>query len=167
LAFVIEDGSIVDGATSYATVAEARAYALDRGVTLPASNTTIEQMLVKACDYLQSLESKFKGYCTSSTQSLAWPRIEVEINCEYIASDSIPTNIKSCQIQLAMLIHAGFDLLPTVSPQSFITKEKIGPIETEFANPIQSGISQKFNSAMYLLEPFFNYTKSTFITRRV
>lgn len=59
MALVIEDGTGVVDATSYATVAQARAYALSRGRAFPADtmdgNAQAETLLLRAMDYLESV----------------------------------------------------------------------------------------------------------------
>ena len=50
MALVIEDGSRVAGANSYVTLAEARAFASARGVTLSAVDATLEPFVIKAFD---------------------------------------------------------------------------------------------------------------------
>ena len=88
MSLVIEDGTGISNATSYVTAAEARTYALARGVTLSATDSVVEIQLLKAMDYLQSLTQCYMG-CkkwppTMGTheheQALAWPRENVIID---------------------------------------------------------------------------------------
>ena len=107
-ALVIEDGSLVDGANSYATVTEYMAYAESRGVSL-ADNETSKSELVQAIDYMESKRPQFKGSLVDRDQPLGFPRYDVVIEGFYWESDEIPRQVKLCQLALALDIHAGND----------------------------------------------------------
>ena len=56
-------------------------------------------------DYLSSVSSKFKGYRTSSTQPLDWPRVDVwdiSYRGAMVESNEIPVELKSAQCALAI-----------------------------------------------------------------
>ena len=54
MALEIEDGTGKPNSNSYVTVAQARSYALARGVELPAAEAAVESLLVQAMDYLEA-----------------------------------------------------------------------------------------------------------------
>lgn len=139
MAIVIEDGSQVTGANSYATEAELQAYADARGVTLSG---VLEQLLIKAMDYLESLS--YKGMKTSSTQPLQWPRSGAVVDGYSVASDEIPTRLVQGQLATALAIDAGNDPLAPVEPA--VKREKVGPLETEY----QDGASARTYDAASL-----------------
>lgn len=153
ITIIIEDGSIVESANSYVTVAEARLYASNRGITFPVSDDSVAAMLIQATDYLQAQENKFKGERVDPNQLLAWPRSDVEIYGTSLPSDMIPGALKAAQVQLAIAVNAGFELLPNTSASSYVTKEKVGVIETEYSDPLQVGIAPSFGAAEALLAP--------------
>jgi len=70
MALIIEDGTIVAGADSYATLAVLRAYALKRGVTLSAVDADLEVLAIKAMDYIGSFEDKFQSARTDPVNQL-------------------------------------------------------------------------------------------------
>lgn len=142
-------------ADSFVTAANARIYAAARGVVLPSSDPDLEAMLVKATDYLEAQECLFQGKRVSSSQALAWPRTEVYLYGDLVPPNIIPQSLISAQIQLAMAIHAGLDLQPNITPEAYVIKEKVGPIETVYANPLQVGIMPTFTAANALLAPLF------------
>lgn len=131
MALVIEDGSIVSGANSYATVAEAREYASLRGVTLSATDATVETLLIKAMDYLETFADRYKGEIVDEEQSLSWPRYYATYRGYEISGDAIPDAIKRAQMQAAIELHNGVDLLPTETGAR-VKREEVGPIKTEY-----------------------------------
>lgn len=150
---IIEDGTIIEGANSYATVAQARAYATARGLSLPTADGAVESALVLACDKLQSY--RYKGSQVSpATQPLVWPRSEVYFDGEDTPLDAatIPACLISAQCQFAFEASGGTDLQPTGTGQEVIL-EKVDVIETHY-QPRQSGTVQpEFNKAESILAP--------------
>lgn len=139
MAITVEDGSGVTGADSYISVAEARAFALKRGVTLSAVDADVEVLLHKAMDYLLPLEDELKGFRVDAVQPLAWPRYDVVINDYLIDSDVIPQQLKDAQAQLAIEAVAT-DLQPSGDGRDVIRK-KLDVLETEWA-PGSGGYAQ-------------------------
>lgn len=169
MAFIVEDGTEVANANSFVSAANARLYAVDRGVTLPSLDSELEAMLVKAADYLEAQATLYQGERTSETQELQFPRTGVYVNKVLIASDAIPKVLIAAQIQLAIAINAGLDLQPNIVAGDYVIKEKVGPIETVYANPLHTGIAPTFTAAMSLLKLLFrpNSTGLSFKTIRV
>ena len=151
----VEDGSGIPNANSYVSVADARAYALDRGVTLSANDDELGSMLIRATDYLEVQACLYQGVPTSSTQFLQWPRIDVYLNGDALPPNVIPKSLIAAQVQLAMAITAGFDLQPNISPQDYVKREKVGPTEIEYADPLAVGIMPTFTAVNALLAPLF------------
>ena len=99
---VIEDGSIVTGANSFATDAELKAYAGVRNVAVPATQPDREALLVLAMDYLFSVEVRMKGWRVNAAQALPYPRNNVCLHGYQIASTAIPSSLKNAQMELAL-----------------------------------------------------------------
>lgn len=154
---IVEDGSNVLNANSYQTVATVRAYALERGVVLSADDDEVAAQLIQSTDYLETKACEYQGSITYPDQSLQWPRTGVYLNCSdtMFPEDSIPKQMLKAQAQLTMAIAEGFVLQPNVSPQDYVTEEKVGPITTKYADPVQVGISPIFTSVDALLAPLF------------
>lgn len=155
IAIVVEDGTGVANANSYQTVANARLYAENRGIELPTDDDEIAAMLIRSTDYLEAQACRYQGKPTSSTQVLQWPRTGVFLNCDEVPSNVIPKSLISAQSALVMAINAGFDLQPNVSPQDYVIREKVGPIDTEYADPTAVGIMPTFTGVNALLAPLF------------
>lgn len=147
MALIVEDGSIVPDADTYVSVAELRAYASKRGLTLPVDDAACEVLIIKAMDYLATYETRWKGRRVSALQALAWPRKGVVIDCYPFPSDAIPAQLKAGQCVLAVA-SASLDLLPTVDPASAgVKRDKVGPLETEFFGPADGVYSQPIITA--------------------
>lgn len=128
MAFVLEDGTGISNANSYANEAELDAYLDDRGVTKPAGN--IDALLVRATDYIEMRwGAKFAGTKLVSTQRLSFPRGDLD---EY---PGVPECLKNATIEYAVRAASG-SLAPdpvfdTTGRRATKTKRKVGPIETE------------------------------------
>lgn len=154
---VVEDGTGVANANSYQTVAQARAYALQRGIALSADDDVVGAQLVNATDYLESLECQYQGKRTDCTtpQALAWPRKCVELCCVAFPKDQIPKNLIAAQATLVIAQHSGVNLFPNIGPSDYVIREKVGPLETEYADPTKAGITTRLTGVDALLAPLF------------
>lgn len=141
MAIVIEDGSSVDGANSFATVEEAQEFATSRGITTLNVDADAERSLLLAMDYIETFESSFAGLRTYVGQIVPFPRSNLYVNGELLENDAIPWQIKKVQILAAIEASKGTLLMPTVSgaDNARIKREKVGPIETEYENSIPVG----------------------------
>lgn len=99
---IIEDGSIVTDANSFATDDEFKTYSNLRCLDVPPTQPQRESLLILAMDYLFSKESQMQGCRVSQDQELPFPRNNVTANCFIVASDSIPKGIKQAQMELAL-----------------------------------------------------------------
>lgn len=159
MSLIIEDGSIVAGAESFATVAELRQFAANRGKTVPAADGDCEVLLRKACDYLQGQEQRYKGDRITSTQVLAFPRMNMQVNGFYLSSSSIPADVKNAQMQLAIDAQT-IELLPSIDVASQATgptvEKTVGPITQRFAEPAAKHMQSWFAAAEASLAKFCN-----------
>lgn len=152
MALVIENGSLVTGATSYVTVDAARAFAVARAATLPTPDGEVEALLIRAMDMLESFRDRFKGSKVDpATQALQWPRMDVVIDGWEVPVTHIPQELKNAQCQLAIEANLT-DLMPTGDGRDVI-REKIDVLETEYA-PGSGGVAQPyFPKVQALLAP--------------
>lgn len=127
----IENGTIVTGADSYATLAEFIDYSANYGVTIPDDDVTLESLLRRA--YIQMDGMAWKGCPASGDQTGAWPRYEVMRNGYGVDSSSIPAQIKLGQMALAAEIYAD-DLDPPEGRLGQVKSETVGPLKTEYAS---------------------------------
>lgn len=170
IVIIVEDGTGVANANSYQTVATVREYAENRGIVLPTDDEEVAAMLIRSADYLEAQACRYQGKPTSSTQVLQWPRTGVTLNYDEVPSNVIPKSLISAQAALVMAIAAGFDLQPNISPQDYVISEKVGPISTQYADPVSVGIMPTFTAANALLAPLFGEcaaNKFALFTQRV
>jgi len=106
MSLIIEDGTEVANANSYTTDAELVAYALARGITIPATEALRDVLQIKAMDYLASLEMNYKGIRVTQTQLLSFPRFNVDLNGYILNSDTIPLELKNGQLELSLQVQA-------------------------------------------------------------
>jgi hypothetical protein len=139
MALIIENGSLVVNANSYVTVSQVRDYASARGILLPSADADIEHYLIKAMDYLESI-TNYKGDKVNIAQNLEWPRVNVTIGLSTVDSSIIPAQLLKAQMQLALHVSDGIDLNP-ITTGNFVVKEKIGPIETQYSETLNTDLS--------------------------
>lgn len=166
MTLIIEDGTIVAGAISYVTAAEARAWALARGITLSATDSVVEAQLVNACDLLQSLEPRFKGSRADDAQALAWPRQQVYLygNTTAVATTYIPQQLKDAQCQLAY--DASLTTLQPTGEGRQVVMKQVDVLVTQYSDTRASSVLPVFNKAMGILAPLFR-TAGALSTLRV
>lgn len=167
ISIIVEDGTQVANANSYVSISDARIYAANRGVVVPSADDDLAVMLIKAADYLEAQSELYKGERTSEDQSLQWPRIDAYLYNVLIPSNVIPKSLISAQIQLAFIVNAGLELQPNVTPDMYVKREKVGPIETEYTDPLQIGIIPIFTAVNALLLPLFSSGNFALKTIRV
>ena len=139
---IIEDGTVVPGANSYASEAELTTYAADRGITLTAAT---DVLLIKAMDYIESLS--FIGTKSSEGQALQWPRNSVYIDGYYVESTTIPAALKTGQIATALAIDS--ENSPLANVERATKREKVDVIEVEYMDSAAAQpIVKTINAAM-------------------
>ena len=134
MALIIEDGTEVTNANSYAAYSDLTAYALLRGVTITAVQADGEALLLKAMDALYG--RPWKGERVSTTQELEWPRTGVYIDGQLRTYNEIPRELFYGQMALAM---AAVDntLMPVHPAQGKgpVIEERVeGAITMKYAN---------------------------------
>ena len=127
---IIENGSIVAGADSYATAAELVTYAANYGLTIPGTEAEQEALLRRA--YLQMNTLPWKGWAVNRDQTGAWPRYGVLSNGYELPSDAIPRQVKQCQMAMAGEIHAD-DIDPPELRKGAVIKDRVeGAVERQY-----------------------------------
>ena len=126
---------------SYATEPQLTDYAAERGIALTGEPS---QLLVRALDYLESLD--YKGSRTDSEQPLAWPRDGVFIDGVELADDSVPQGIVNAQIVAAVAIDGGLD--PLRPAEREIKREKVDVIEVEYSSDSSADYSRALSAAL-------------------
>ena len=109
MSLIVEDGSRVAGANTYASVATIDAYHSDRGnTTWTGEDATKEAAILRAMTYIDGL--CWRGIKATQSQTLEWPRGYMEDRNGYsINSDVVPTVVVQalCEAALRELVDAG------------------------------------------------------------
>lgn len=155
ITIVVETGEGLQNSNSYVSVNEARSFATERGIVLPANDDEVASLLIQSMDYLEAQACKYQGRRTSVLQALQWPRTGVTLEGDTFPPNAIPSQLVKAQLQLMSAAAQGFDLLPNVSPQDFVTQETVGPITTKYADMTSVGVIPTFSAAEALLAPLF------------
>lgn len=137
MALIVEDGSGVPDANSYGTLAGARAYASDRGVTLSATDADVIPLLINATDYLEDFD--YVGQPVSYTQSLSWPRINVQFDpANPFPDDELPPQLVAACYQAVIEQFNGITLQPSVdySAGGYVTEDKTDVLTTKYSERI-------------------------------
>jgi hypothetical protein len=158
---IVEDGTGLPNASSYVSAADIRAYATARGVTLAANDAPgdaiVDQLAIKAMDYIEANRSYFYGWKLTTTQRLCFPREGVPAEPDgrtyadtivnghenllyagvtYRDPAPLPPELIEAQCRLVMSVKAGVDLMPTTVSGKFVKRQKLGPIEREFSESV-------------------------------
>jgi len=158
---IIEDGTQVPSANSYVSIADARVFATFFDLELSADDAVVEQNLIVAYNWLNTLESEFQGVRlsdqdTSTTQTGVYPRSPVYLRGNLIGKNTIPDELIYSQVVASAANADGSILMPSVpSTSGAIKKEQlegVGTIEY-FDGSSSSGDSAKLEFAKSLLEP--------------
>lgn len=163
---IVEDGTGIEDANSYTDLADARELATMRGITLSADDAELSAQLVVAADRITSYEERFYGERTTAEQGLSYPRTHSKRFGKCYPDDKIPKELKLAQVTLADYIASGFDVWASADMEG-ITREKVGPIETEYAEAVSTdGDNPYFAQIESILSPLFAPITPNFLMSR-
>ncbi len=156
MTLIVETGAVVTDSNSYVSRADYIAYAALIGTTIADEAATDEQ-LIEAARFIDSHESRMKGYRSERDQSMAFPRVGVVIEGWEWNSDEIPRNVELAQMNIALDLNAGIDVYnPPQSDSVGIKRERIeGAIEVEYAVGDAQKLSRR-SMADALIRSFLN-----------
>jgi hypothetical protein len=166
MTLIVEDGNNIVGANSYVSLEDARAYAQLRGSDLSSDNTVAISQLIKGFDFVEAYESRYGG--KRSFRHTAFPRTGSCVNGFEIEADEVLPQVGYAQVQVALSIESGFDPMPVLQFADIVTKEKVGPLETTFAEPTSlSQMTPQVTAAVALLKPFFGSVVNQMTAQRI
>lgn len=126
-------------ASFYGTLAAADAYYVDRGNIAWAAASDGDRLaaLVRGSQAIDSLyEPRFSGQRAGGyDQALSWPRGgAVTVNGEIVAGDATPLAVTHAAYEAAALeLSEPGNLTPVIVAARTVKREKVGPLETEYA----------------------------------
>jgi hypothetical protein len=150
VSLIIEDGTNVAGANSYADEATIIAYAAARGVTIDPGE--VVTFAIKAMDYLET--KSYKGNPTYDDQELDFPRDGAYVEGKLLPSDKVPVSLAKAECEAVMALKAGIELLPNRAAEAAIKVDKTGPLSTEYFGP--APIGPDLPRLQALLQPFLS-----------
>lgn len=152
MAFVVEDGTLVADANSYASVEFADAFLSDLGKAswLSLLLARKQECLVSATAYMDTIfAERYKGAVIDRLQSLEWPRKNIAV----IPQTEIPILLKkACALYAYRASSSPLLPDPTTDANGFLTtvkRQKLGPLEREFQIP-----SNGVGSTAMLIRPY-------------
>lgn len=130
MALIVEDGSGVANANTYADLAFIREYAAARGAVLSDDDTVLEPVVIRVMDYIES--RCFNGV-RIFVDGLSFPRGGIVVDGVEIPANAIPAGLKRAEAQLVIDVAInGIDLMPSANSAAQVKREKVGPLETEY-----------------------------------
>lgn len=153
---IIENGTGVTGAESYATALELRGYANKRGKTAIVSldDTGLEALLVQAMDYITA--QSFKGVAVTA---LPFPRSGIGFD------NVIPPKVKQAQMVLAISAHTT-PLMGDKTPDNTaqVASKAVGSVSISYHDSKGKTGANKpiFTHADNLLSDFYDNNQSAF-----
>lgn len=154
MALIVEDGTGLSTAESYASVAAADTRLAAHGMTNWTALTTgeKEQALRRATRHMvQAYRGRWLGDRVYAVQALDWPRWGVCVDGFYVSSSAVPADVANACIDLAFKAAAG-DLAPDI--ERAIIREKVGPLETEYS--AHSPQATRYRAIDMLLAPYLS-----------
>ena len=110
---IVEDGTMPEGANSFASVTDADDYLVPRGLweeTPSDDDGTVADKkaaaLLRATDYMNTL--LWYGETTEPLRIMCWPRKDVRLSPAIVVDDdTVPPQVKMACMELAGLIYTG------------------------------------------------------------
>lgn len=134
MTLIVETGSIVAGANSYVSVADAQAILTGRGL----ATVVTEAALLRSMDMLESLT--WCGLRISEQQPLSFPRSGVTLSDNRtLPSNAIPQELINAQSWAAHYILTGSD--PAAAAVAGVKREKVDVLEVEYATSSKTSIT--------------------------
>ncbi len=131
---VVEDGTEVAGANSYASVVYADAYWLDRNNATWAAATGPAKIaaLLEAAQFMDP-SYKWLGNRVTQTQNMSWPRyVVLDLDQKQVLSTTVDDRVLQAQCELALEALSG-RLDPTLDRGGMVTSEKVGSLQVTYS----------------------------------
>lgn len=150
---IVEDGSIVPGADSFISLADARTLAAKIGRYLPADDAMAEVALRQGAGYVMLQEPSMCGSRISAAQELCYPRQGVNLFGFPVEPNAIPQQLKTAQVIAAQ--EFGNGLVVRGNDDGRITSmERVeGAVTVQYFNNGAGGNTVTITAAMDALRP--------------
>lgn len=162
MSLIVETGSGLSNAESFASVAEADTYVAaytEDDAWLDSLDDQKERALRLATQAIEAeFASRWKGTRVSESQALSFPRADVYFDGHTLSGTSIPTSLKRATIELALRFRGDptTKLVPDDTSPGTLVREriKVGSIEEDLTyDSGGKGHSTLYKLVEYLLSP--------------
>jgi hypothetical protein len=151
MALIVEDGSGVAGANTYATRQDLIEYAALRGLDLSGESvSSLDAALIRAMDYLEA--QPWQGERVSSTQALAWPRADVWLHQAQLPSTFVPRELVYGQLALAIEARTQ-DLQPNPTGKGSVIEETVSGAVTVRYSSDKPAMVTSWSKAQAIIQP--------------
>lgn len=132
MALIVEDGTGLATANTYASVATANAYFTARGITTWTGIDALkEAALIRGSFALDGMYgTKWPGFKASLEQAMDWPRTDAD-DIDGYDLDGVPIAVVNAACEAALIELASAGSL-TSSGTAGVKVETVGPISTEY-----------------------------------
>ena len=151
MTLIVEDGTGIVGADSYASVADAQMRAELFGWEFPEESEEAEQVLRRGALYLEQYRSRYQGVKLTPTQGLQFPREGVYIDNVLQEPAPIPQLLIDAQIRSASISFEGGNLFAT--GLSAVSKS-VGDVSLSYGSG-KADNSAWMGDVMAFLKPLF------------
>lgn len=143
MALIVEDGTGLVDSDSYISLADARTFAANYGITLPTDDTEAEITLRKGTQYVDLQEDCFVGDRLNDTQALAYPRDD---------DSGMPKALGRATVYAAAEFALGTDVRATDDGKSIASEEVTGAVAVSYFNNGKTGGTVTITRAMDALK---------------
>lgn len=143
MSLIVESGVGDPLADSYISLADARTFAANYGITLPADDTEAEITLRKGTQYVDLQEDCFAGDRLSDTQALAYPRDD---------GSGMPKALGRAAVYAAAEFALGTDVRATDDGKAIASEEVSGAVAVSYFNNGKTGGTVTITRAMDALK---------------
>lgn len=131
---IIEDGTCPEGANCYASLEQADAYCVQRGLWPESKNdqaiiTSKQAALIRAADWLNGMD--WKGISVDMMRVMAWPRGGVQLSSNFTVQDNVvPPAVIIANVEAAALFYGGEDPFAPMEHGGAVAaySESVGPL---------------------------------------
>jgi hypothetical protein len=137
----VENGTGLSTADSYVSRTGADTYHSDRGNVAWGEATEVERerALIRATQWIEArYRSRWIGTRATSEQALSWPRLNA-VDPDGYEVAGVPRAVAHATAEAALLVVSGQELAPPQERAGRVKREKVGPIETEYADGAPAG----------------------------
>ncbi len=137
---IVEDGTGLSNANSYASLEEADTYHSLRGNSLWTGEDSVkEAALIRATSSIDGMYARYwPGTRATKEQALDWPRVDAYDRDGYLET-GLPRQVVNATIEAALIeLQTPGTLTSELDRGGAIKREKVGPIETEYMDSSNS-----------------------------